>query len=164
MSYLIKPATCVLLAVICLLIIRGYSGYMKKRRFETREILRLCEVIRKSIATRLLTPREALAGISSESAAVERFRSAVVSGATLSEAFSEVRLVLSLSGRIRSSLCEYFAEFGRGYRDDEVRCADEFIERYRAELEREEASGEADERVARAIIIAVTLGIIILII
>jgi hypothetical protein len=164
MRYLIKPFLCILLALLCMAVIRGYSKYMKKRRLETREFLRLCEVIRKSIATRLLTPKEAFADVSCSEAAVERFRLAVVSGATLKDAFSGVIGLLSLSGNIRSQLSEYFATFGQGYLDDEVRCADEFLERFRAELEREEASGDTDERVARAIIIAITLGVIILII
>lgn len=164
MSYLIKPVVIVVLSAICMWVIRGYGAYMKKRRLESRELLRLSEAIRKSVATRLQTPKEALSRISCRSGAAEGFRRLVVSGKTLYEAFSETEGSFSLSRGCREMLSEYFASFGKGYLDEEIRCADEFIERYRAEVEREELAGEADERVARSIAIAVTLGIIILII
>lgn len=164
MSYLIKPIVIVLLSALCMTLIRGYGGYMKRRRLESKELLRLCEAIRKSIATRLSTPRETLRDVSGLSPAVERMRELVVSGKSLSEAFSSVSRSLAISPACREMLSEYFAAFGKGYRDDELRCADEFAERYRSELQREESAGETDARVVKSVIIAVTLGIIILII
>lgn len=164
MSYLIKGVVSALLAIICALVIRGYGGYMKKRLTESGELLRLCETIRKSIATRLLTPREALSGVSGLSPATERFRALVASGSPLGEAFAEVSGALSVSPATRDMLSEYFGSFGKGYLDDEVRCADELIGRFREQLLREELAAEGELKVAKSVIIAVTLGIIILII
>ena len=61
-------------------------------------------------------------------------------------------------------LSEYFASFGKGYLDDEIRCADELIERYLALVEREESADDNDIKVVKSIAVAITLGVIILII
>ena len=144
--------------------IRGYAAYMKKRRLESEDFYRLLEAIRKSMSTRLSTPKEALASISVESQGAEHFRELVVSGETLSDAFSRLSPSTSLSRGCSGMLSEYFAAFGRGYLDEELRCADEFILRFGKEIERERVCGANDERVVRSVAIAVTLGVIILII
>ena len=164
MSFLIKSIVIVLLSVLCMTLVRGYSAYMKKRRHESRELLYLLEAVRKSMSTRLSTPREALASVAVDSPCVEEFRARVASGERLSEAFSCVEKSLSVSRACREMLSVYFADFGGGYLEDEVRCADEFLSRYLAEVEREEREGADDLRVVKSIAIAVTLGVIILII
>ena len=164
MSYLIKPIVIVLLAVLCMTLIRGYSSYMKKRMLESRELLHLLEATRKSMSTRLSTPKKAFSSVSVSSPAVEEFRVRVASGDRLSEAFAKAERGLSVSPECRRMLSEYFDGFGSGYLEDEIRCADEFLARYLAEIEREEVAGANDLWVVKSMAIAITLGIIILII
>ena len=163
MSVFVKPAVCVLLTLLCVWLVRSFDGYVKRRRVESRELLFICEVIRKSISTSLSTPREALGRTDELSSSAEQLRLAVVSGATLSEAFSAVSHSMSLSGESARMLSEYFRAFGKGYRADELLCADEFIERYRKQIELEEAADDAELKVTKSVIVAVTLGLIIFI-
>lgn len=164
MRYLIKPAVIVLLSALCTAFIKGYSAYMKKRRDESRDLYRLMETVRRGMSTRLSTPKEALASVSAESPEAERFRALVVSGRTLFEAFCEVSGSLSLSRGCRMMLTEYFKSFGKGYLDEEIRCADELLSRFASEIGMEEERGANDERVVKSVAVAITLGIIIFII
>ena len=164
MRYLIKPIVIALLDILCAVFIRGYGAYMKRRRLESRELLHLLEILRKSMSTALSTPRQALSSVTVTSTAVESFRSLVCSGESLYDAFCKARGGMSVSRACLEMLSEYFASFGKGYLDDEIRYADDMIERYLALVEREESAGDNDIKVVKSIAVAITLGVIILII
>ena len=165
MKFLIKALCIFALALLCGAVIRGYSKFMKKRLSESLDMLTVIEAVRRGISTRLMTPRECLsAELSLSSEAVADFCREVACGKTLKEALAVLQPRLSLSRECRAILSEYFSAFGTGYREDEIRLADEVIERYGARLSEERAEGENDARVFKSVAVAVTLGIIILII
>jgi hypothetical protein len=137
---------------------------MKRRRLESRDLIHLLEVLRKSMSVALSTPRQAFSQVTVDTPTVERFRTLVCSGEPLYEAFCKTVGSMSVSHACREILSEYFASFGRGYLEDEIRCSGEIIDRYGSLIEREERAGEVDLRVVKSIAVAVTLGVIILII
>jgi hypothetical protein len=165
MKFLIKAICILALSVLCWVVIKGYSRFMKKRLSESLDMLTVIEAVRRGIATRLMTPRECLsAELSLSSLGVLEFCKQVSCGKTLSEAFSAGKPSLSLSRECRDILSEYFSSFGTGYREDEIRLADDVIERYGARLSEERAQGVGDAKVFKSVAVAVTLGVIILII
>ena len=162
--YLIKPIVIALLALLCAVFIRGYGAYMKRRALESRDILHLLESLRKGMSVSLSTPREAFSTATVSAPSVERFSALVCSGEPLYEAFCSASHAMSISRACREMLLEYFSSFGKGYLQDEIRCADELTERYTSLIENEERCGANDFRVVKSIAVAVTLGVIILII
>ena len=164
MSYLIKPIIIALLAALCAIFIRGYGAYMKRRAIESRDILHLLESLRKGMSVSLSTPRQALSSVTVSASLVERFRAIVCSGESLYDAFCKTRGGMSVSRACLEMLSEYFASFGKRYLDDEIRYADELTERYTSLIENEEKCGANDFRIVKSIAVAVTLGVIILII
>ena len=164
MSWFVKSLLILAVCIGATWLIRGYGEYMKKRRIESRELIMLIGLVRRNLSARLLTPKESLAGASGFSAGIERVCILVAEGKALPEAFALASPHLSLSGECKRLTGEHLALFGAGRREDEVRCLDELLERLSALVDKEEASGENDLRVARSVIIAIALGIIIFII
>ena len=165
MSYLIKGGVSLILLSLCVITLRGYTKFIKKRQRISREMLSVLEIIRRGISTNLMIPRECLrldGGDFSEE--IFAFCDAVRGGATLYDASAPIRRRSMLSGECAARLSEYFRDFGRGYLDDEICRADEIISFLRKRLDLEEAEAVRDAKVFKSVAVAITLGAIILII
>ncbi len=129
----------ILLLLFALLLGRAYSAYAKRRTLECESFLLLIGHIREGISLFLSTPAELFSSYEDELLMSSGFLTAVREGEEVSSAFEHSKGSLALSEEVKKRLSLFFSEFGKSYKDGELKRCELFEEELRraAELERE---------------------------
>ena len=164
MSIYLKWAGAVVIMLCALFFGKEYSAYVQKRLSQFRGFVAFIEHIQGMIS-RFLAPQESLWQNFSDNALEDcGFLPTLRSGSALSEAFGACESSLLLSDEQKTRLSDFFADFGREYMAGELTRASDFHKELEQSLKKEEAELEKSLKITNAILIAGTLGIVILII
>ena len=149
-----------------LLLSRGYSAFVSKRRLQNEEFYRFILHIKGEISRFLTPPERLLCGFHSE--ALEEIGFAECGrkdGKTgLISVFLSVRERLSVSEKVKELLEEFFSGFGEDYREGELKRCDAYAERLCEIIRAEGEELEKGQRLVQALLCAGALGIVILLI
>ena len=160
MSFFTKLFGLTLLLLAAWLIGAGYSSYCKKRLKQTEDFLSLVMHVRKRIEVFMATQKKLLCGYESDS--LSRFVAAAIEKGSLSEAFEEVRGGLSVSEELKGRLSEFFSEFGKNYRDSEIKRTELFCNELREEVKREEERTPVRIKIAYTLLFAAAGSLLII--
>ena len=153
-----------LMLIFALFCGREYSAYAERRSGEGRAVLSLLAHIEKMIDSYLSPHGELFLGFNDEWLEGCGFLAALRSGEGLASAFSSSQEKMLLSEGVKKRLSDYFSDFGKGYKEAELKR----LRDCRADIEKMLLS-EGDElkksvKVARALLLGGAVGIAILII
>ena len=163
MNYLVKMIGSALLLYAALFIAREYEKFLGKR---LRVCLGFCELlshVRRRVDGYLTPADRLLDGV--ECGALEEVE--YISKAQslgLRTAYFEVEEALPLDGTARQVLSEFFADFGKDYKEETVKAADRALSALQGCAERMSCENEKSLRLLRAVAVAAALGVIILLI
>ena len=160
MSYLAKLFGLALLLLAAWLVGAGYSFYCKKRLKQTEQFLSLILHVRKRIEIFMATQKNLLCGY--ESDALSRFVMAATEKGSLYEAFKEVRGGLCVSEELKGRLSEFFSEFGKNYREAEMKRTELFCAELREELKKEEERTPVRIKIAYTLLFAAAGSLLII--
>lgn len=149
-----------------LLLSRGYSAFIGKRRAQNEDFYRFLLHIKGEISRFLTPPDRLLCGFQSKVLEEIGFsESALKDGkGSLISLFLSVRERLSVSENVKELLEEFFIGFGEDYKDGELKRCDGYAERLAELIGREGEELEKGEKLVRAVLCAASLGIVILLI
>ena len=151
--------------LLCALFVgREYTAYIKKRLSEYRGFASLIAHI-EGMISRFLTPQDSLwQSFSDEVLEKCGFLAALREGGSLSDAFEACRASLSLSDGVKSRLSSFFSGFGAEYMDGELSRSSDFRSELEDGLKKEESELEKSLKITNALLLAGSVGIVILII
>lgn len=147
-----------------LAISREYSAFYRRRIAQTDGFVALIIHIEGAISERLASGKGLVAGFSDEALSSLGFLESVRSGATLHDAFLGCRRASVISREVSMRLERYFADFGRYYKERELSRAATCVEELERLLERERADMPKNVKLARTLLVAFALGVLILIV
>ncbi len=111
----------VLLLAAAFLIGRAYSAYCKRRTLETESFYALLVHISEQITLFLSTPKSFLSEYTDGQLENSGFLAFVREGGSMADAFEKSRAKLALSEETEKKLSSFFSEFGRSYKDGELK-------------------------------------------
>ncbi len=163
MTEILKFTGAALALLAALLFSREYEKYLFSKNELALGFLSLLKHIQKSVGCYLATPKELLCGFEDSALDAAGYLAAAREKDVFS-AYFDGEKNFSLSERARLVLSEFFANFGREYKDGTMR----LVERAIAELEKitseEKAKTEKEIKVLKTLAAAAALGLVILLI
>lgn len=160
MNYSLKLFGLSLILVSAWIVGKGYSLYTKRRLSEMESFALLLDHIEKEITLFLSTPRKLLSDYLSPP--IEAFLEEARSGGDLGEAFRKARSKLSLSEKFAQLLDRFFSEFGKSYRDGELKKIEICKKELLSELKTEEESSPGRIKLAYTLLFAAALSLVIM--
>lgn len=164
MSFYLRVFGSVLVVLAALILGKEYSAYVNKRCSESDGFLLFLLHIKGEVS-RFLTPPDGFAR-SFENDALSRtgFLTSLAEGVGLKDAFELAKKKLSLCSDAQKCLFEFFSDFGKDYKDGELKRCESYTERFESIIREDKCTLEKNVRVVRSILCAVALGIVILLI
>ena len=132
---------------------REYSRFSDKRSSELRGFLLFVRHIGGQVANFLSYGDELFSGFENQSLQSCGFLPALREGADFADAFESTKKKLSIPSSQSEMLGEFFASFGRDYREGEVEKITAFLEKYEKEVDRECENMTKNLQVARALLL-----------
>lgn len=152
----------ILIVAAAIILGREYSKYIARQKKEMRAFSDLILHIKGEVS-RFLTPTAALlSGYECPVLESSGFASAFAAHSDLSRALEESDIVLPRS--FHALLSEFFADFGKDYREGELARILHYSELLEREEERLISELDSSEKLAKTLLVAAALAIIILII
>ena len=160
MSYSIKLFGLALILVSAWLAGVGYSSYRKRRLSEIKGFVQLITYIEKRVTLFLSTQRQMLVGYEDES--ISSFIGEVTAGKTFFDAFSSVKGKMWLSEEMKEKLSDFFFEFGKSYRDSELKRIEMFKKEIIEIQNREEEETPGKIKLLYTLLFALALSVVII--
>lgn len=162
MSFIFKLFGAALLLFAAAKISRKYSEYVSYRASLSRAFSELLLHIKNKISVYLAPPSELVSGFSSEILSESGFISLAKELGSPKKAYGALADSLSLSPGAKRILDSYFDSFGSAYKEGLLKATEAAEAALRREAEKEEEELPREKKLARTVIFAVALGIIIL--
>ena len=143
---------------------RLYRGYVMAARAEEEGMLGLLLHIKGQVGCYLSYGDGLVRGFRCAALSDCGFLEALADGRAFSEAFELCEEKMYSSEAVKEIMLDFCNNFGKGYRDAEMSRLSDVCERLRRAVEKSIAEQEKNLRVARTLIAAAALGIIILLI
>ena len=162
MSAYVKLAGAALLLIFSLYVGREYTRYVEKRLSALRGVIALVAYARGRIEG-FLTPKEGLwRDFNNEADALAPFFALINEGVCPPDAFNMKKDDLPLSREAKKILADFFSALGRGYKESELLLCRKTEEALTRIYTLEEAELPKNAKAVRVILLAVSLGVMIL--
>ena len=152
----------VILLCASLFVGRAYEKYLEGRLSEAREILRMLLHMREKINAFLCPQRELLSDFRSDILERVGFLGKIRGGIGIYEAFMDTKF--SFACEIYETLSAYLSGFGKRYKSDELARLDSTVRVIDGYVKREQEQLPKDIKIAKTLLGAAALGIVILMI
>lgn len=162
MSLIFKLFGAALLLLSAAFISRKYSEHITYRVGLTRAFSELLLHIKNKISVYLAPPSELVVGFCSDVLAASGFISLTRELGSPKKAYASLGKSLPLTPEAKRILDTYFDSFGSAYKEGLLRATEIAESALRLEAEKEEAALVREKKLARTVIFAVALGVIIL--
>ncbi len=153
-----------LLALCALLFGRAYSSYCKRRTALLASFLSLITHLGDEISLFLSTPKSVFMAYKDEQLENCGFLPAVRAGESLKSAFEKCEKSLAVGEEAKVRLRVFFSEFGKSYKDGEVKRCEIFCNELSQMLKSEREEEPKRIKLSYTLLFALVLAIIILLI
>ena len=142
----------------------GYSKYMKKRVLEGEGFLAFLSYASRQMSCYLRPQRSLADGFECEALSEVGFLDAVRESESIFAAYKKTKSRLSIGKEERELLEEFFASFGEGYLEDEIKRLDFYSEGLRKAVEKAKTDAPKNTRLVSVLSVTAALGFLIFVI
>lgn len=160
MNYSLRLLGLALLLVSAWLVGAGYAAYCKRRLRVISAFVSLISHIEKRVTLFLSTQSDLLSGY--ENSDISEFVEQARFGKGLYEAFLAVSGKLPISEEIKKSLSDFFSDFGKSYKDRELKRISMFLDELTEEQKLEEEKTPARIKLAYTLLFAAAGSLVII--
>ena len=121
MSDIFRLGGILLITLSAYLVSRGYSAFLDRRESETEGFFDLLLHIERELGLSLSSGRELWRGFENEALCKSGLLPLLKEGVELPSAFAECRKRLMVSAECEKILLRFFSDFGRDYKDGELK-------------------------------------------
>ncbi len=143
---------------------RAYSSYCKRRTKEIESFLSFITHIKEKIMLFLSTPSSFAESYSDENLENSGFLPSLRDGEGLKAAFSKCSAKLAVGEEAKKRLTAFFADFGKNYKDTEIKRCELFCEELEKTLAAEREEEPKRIKLCYTLLFSAALAIIILLI
>ena len=152
------------LLLLALLIGKAYSGYCKKRVRSLESLSLLLLRLEEGVSLFLSTPSSFFQDYEDEYLTEVGFLELVRSGENMANAFRKTARRMALDRQTEERLSLFFSDYGKSYKDGELRRISIFQRELEEVLKRETEEERGRVKLAYTLLFSAALGIIILLI